>query len=500
MAAAVAICLSACSSTAPSTSTDAAGRHSWTIPNTLRVADLTEPQSLNPLLQSSQPETDLNRLSFDVLISADERGEPTPMLAADVPTTTNGGISADGLTITYRLRKNVKWHDGKPFTSDDVVFTWHAIMNPANNVASRNGYREIVRAETPDPYTVRFHLREKYAPFVTTVFGESDSVYCILPAHLLKGLPDINRIPFNSAPIGTGPFKVVNWQRGDRIEYVRNDDYFLGKPGVEKITVKFVPDTNTQYVQLRTHEIDWILEATNRSVPQLRELTDARLVQSHSNGFLSIGFNTTHPIVSDVRVRRGIAAAIDRVKINHDILHDSFPLAVADLPSFLWAFDPNLKPQKYDLDDARRLLSSAGITPQHRARLAYATLAGNATDAGIVVQVQEVLRPLGIEASSTGASSTWSPHRGSRGPIPMTHRSIRAINCRPKAMRSRAIVRLKWTPRRSSRSRVTIGLSANPRIARSNRSYCAMCPTFSSVLPARTKRSAKTSKTSHRTR
>jgi len=397
MATAVAICFSACSSTAPNTSTDAAGRHSWTIPNTLRIADPTEPQSLNPLLQSSQPETDLNRLSFDVLISADERGEPTPMLAADVPTTTNGGISADGLTITYHLRKNVKWHDGKPFTSEDVLFTWHAIMNPANNVASRNGYREIVRAETPDRYTVRFHLRKQYAPFVTTVFGESDSVYCILPAHLLKGLPEINHIPFNSAPIGTGPFKVVNWQRGDRIEYVRNDDYFLGKPGVEKITVTFVPDTNTQYVQLRTHEIDWILQASNRSVPQLRELTDAHLVQPHSNGFLSIGFNTTHPIVSDVRVRRGIAAAIDRTKINHDILHDSFPLAVADLPSFLWAFDPNLKPQKYDIDQAKRLLSSAGITPQHRVRLAYSTLAGSATDAGIVVEVQGALRPLGVD-------------------------------------------------------------------------------------------------------
>ncbi len=398
MALAVAVCFSACSSTTPNTSTDATtGRHSWTIPNTLRIADASEPASLNPLLQASQFETDLNRLSFDVLISADERGEPTPMLAADVPTTANGGISADGRTIVYHLRKNVKWHDGKPFTSEDVAFTFHAIMNSANNVVSRNGYREVDRIETPDAFTVRFHLRKKYAPFVTTVFGESDAVYCILPAHLLKGLPDINHVPFNSAPIGTGPFKVVNWQRGDHIEYVRNDDYFLGKPGIEKVTVKFVPDTNTEYVQLRTHEVDWILEATNRSVPQLRGLTEARLVQPHSNGYLSIGFNTTHPIVSDVRVRRGISAAVDRVKINHDILHDSFPLAVADLPSFMWAFDPKLTAPKYDLDQAKSLLASAGITPDHRVRLAFSTLAGNATDAGLVVQVQAALKPLGID-------------------------------------------------------------------------------------------------------
>lgn len=401
----LAIGVSACSSSTTNESTNATtGRHSWTIPGTLRIADASEPVTLNPLLQSSQLETDINRLSFDVLVSADERGEPVPMLAAQVPTTANGGISADGLTIVYHLRKNVKWHDGKPFTSEDVAFTYRAVVNPANNVISRTGYQEIDRVETPDPHTVRFHLKRKFAPFVSTVFAESDAVYCLLPAHLLKGMHDINRAAFNSQPIGTGPFKVVNWQRGDHIEYARNDDYFLGKPGIEKVIVKFVPDTNTEYVQLRTHEIDWILDATNRSVPQLRQLPDARLAQTHANGYLSIGFNTSHPIVSDVRVRRGIAAAINRVRINHDILHDTFPLAVADLPRFLWAFDPRLSGPKYDPAAAAKLLTSAGITPQHRVHLAYATLAGNATDAGIVVQVQEALRPLGIDVDVHAAA------------------------------------------------------------------------------------------------
>ena len=401
----VAIGLFGCSQSAtPGTTNAASGRHSWTIPSELRIADASEPASLNPILQTSQLETDINRLSFDVLVSADVKGEPIPMLAETVPTTANGGISADGLTIVYHLRKNVKWHDGKPFTSEDVAFTYHAVMNLANNVISRTGYSTIARVETPDAYTVRFHLKQRFAPFVSTVFAESDAVYCILPAHLLKGFHDLNKVAFNSLPIGTGPFKVVNWQRGDHIEYARNDDYFLGKPTIEKIIVKFVPDTNTEYVELRAHEIDWILEATNNSVPQLRQLPDARVVQPQSNGYLSIGFNLSHPIVSDVRVRRGISAAIDRVKINHDILHDNFPLAVADLPRFLWAFDPSLKAPAHDPALAATLLASAGITPQHRARLAFATLAGNATDRALVVQVQEALRPLGIDIDVRSAA------------------------------------------------------------------------------------------------
>ncbi len=121
------------------------------------------------------------------------------------------------------------WQDGVPFTSRDVKFTYDAIMNPANDVISRHGYDIVRSVDTPDPLTVRFHLRKRFAPFVSVVFGESDSPYGVLPAHVLAKYSSLNDVPFNSAPIGTGPFKFVRWVRGDRIEFVSNEQYYLGR-------------------------------------------------------------------------------------------------------------------------------------------------------------------------------------------------------------------------------------------------------------------------------
>ena len=191
---------------------------------TLRIATQRSPNTLNPLLAANTTEALLNRLSFDTLLSVDSSGKHLlPILASAVPTTKNGGISADGLTITYRLRPGVRWQDGVAFTSRDVKFSWQAIMNDANNVSSRNGYERVRSVDTPDPLTVVFHLKAKFAPFVDTVFAESDSPYCIVPAHLLAGYPNINQIPFNNLPIGTGPFRVVKWLHGGTSTFVAND-------------------------------------------------------------------------------------------------------------------------------------------------------------------------------------------------------------------------------------------------------------------------------------
>jgi peptide/nickel transport system substrate-binding protein len=242
------------------TSAQDAGRHSWTIPDTLRIATGIVPRTLNPLLSTQTIEIAIDRLFSDVLVTVDAAGNFVPDLAADVPTTSNGGISADGLTIRYRLRDHVRWHDGRPFTSADVKFTYEAIMNPANDIVSRHGYDVVGSVEAPDPHTVIFHLKHRFAPFVATVFGESDGPFCILPAHLLAHRKTINEGPYNSLPIGTGPFKVVRWLRGNQIELVRNDDYFAGKPKLKSIVVKFIPDENSAVVQLRTHEVDWAFQ------------------------------------------------------------------------------------------------------------------------------------------------------------------------------------------------------------------------------------------------
>ncbi|MBC5803272.1 MAG: hypothetical protein GIX03_09845, partial [Candidatus Eremiobacteraeota bacterium] len=233
--------------------------HSWTHPNEMRIAMVASPNTLNPLLSTQEQEQAAEVLAFDPLIAADPQGHDVPVLAARVPTLENGDISRDGLAITYHLRHGVVWQDGAPFSSHDVAFSWRAVMNPNSTIVTRHGYDDVARVDTPDRYTAVFRLKRPFAPAVHTFFAASDAPYDILPAHLLERYKSLNGLAFNSSPIGTGPFRVVRWLRGDHIEYVANDRYFLGKPKLRRIVWHFVPDENTIVEQMRAHEIDWFV-------------------------------------------------------------------------------------------------------------------------------------------------------------------------------------------------------------------------------------------------
>ncbi len=293
---AIAVLLSSCTrvGTTEGASTADGGRHPWTIAGTLRVALPDAPNTLQPLLSSNTSEVFLNRLTSDPLVTTDPDGKTQiPVLAAEVPTLANGGISRDGLTITYHLRRNVKWHDGAPFTSDDVRFSYQAVMNSANNVESRVGYDVISHVDTPRPDVVVFHLKRRFAPFVNTVFGDGDSPMEVVPAHLLAKLPNINKTTYNDHPVGTGPFKIKRWVRGDRIELVANDDYFLGKPKLRAITVRFIPDENTEVNALRTHDVDWLFEASPSLYKELKGMPEVHNVLSSMNQYEGHVFTTS---------------------------------------------------------------------------------------------------------------------------------------------------------------------------------------------------------------
>ncbi|MBV8354000.1 MAG: peptide ABC transporter substrate-binding protein, partial [Candidatus Eremiobacteraeota bacterium] len=234
-AAAVALVAAVCAIASPVPAQPA--RNPWTIPGTLRVAVTIAPRSLNPILTTTAVEFDLARFCFDGLLATTPAGVPSPNLATEVPSLRNGGISRDGKAIRYRLRHGVRWHDGAPFTSRDVAFTWRAIMNPATNLQNRLGYDQVAGVETPDAYTVVFHMKRPFSPALDSLMGYA----VVIPAHLLEKYPDLNHVDFNGAPVGTGPFKFVRWVRGDRIEYEAYDRYHLGKPRLQRVVVKLIP-------------------------------------------------------------------------------------------------------------------------------------------------------------------------------------------------------------------------------------------------------------------
>jgi len=289
-----------------------AGRHSWTKPDVLRVAVQSDLKNLNPLLNSNTTDVFVDRLMFEPLLSADPKGNPVPMLASVVPTLENRGISRDGLTIAYHLRRGLRWTDGVPLTSRDVKWSWQAIMNPNNNVVSRHGYDIISSIDTPDPYSVVVHLKQKFAPFVDTFFAESDQPYMIAPAHVLAQYPNMNQISFNNKPdVSDGPFKFVEWARGDHITLQRNDAFFMGRPGLQRIDVKIVPDEETSVNLLRTHAIDYLFQASIETYQSLRDASDVRIVWVNVNGYYYLQMNCSSPQLRDPRVRLAVAYAID---------------------------------------------------------------------------------------------------------------------------------------------------------------------------------------------
>jgi peptide/nickel transport system substrate-binding protein len=195
-------------------------RPSAETPNGTIAFNLSEdPHSLDPILAQNDDEHQVARLMFDVLLDVDDRGVLVPSLAVAVPTTANGGVSADGRIITYRLRRGVRWQDGAPFTSRDVRFTWRAIVDPRNDVPSTHGYDLITAIDTPDPQTAVVHLRHAWAPAVATFFTYGTTPMEILPAHLLEGAGSLRASDFNTHPIGTGPFKLTSWTRGDGLTF-----------------------------------------------------------------------------------------------------------------------------------------------------------------------------------------------------------------------------------------------------------------------------------------
>jgi len=385
--------------------------HPWTQPDMLRVAVSISPNTLDPILSTQQVELQLEALMFDPLVATDPQGRDVPVLAARVPTVENHDISADGRTIVYHLRHGVRWQDGVPFTSHDVVFTWHAIANPATAVASRHGYDRIARIDAPDPYTAIFHLTTRFAPAIHTFFAHSDTVYTPLPAHLLERYHDLNRVPFNAMPIGTGPYHLTKWIRGDRLEYVANDRYFLGKPKIPKIVVHIVPDENTIVNEMRTHEIDWFMLATPHVYPQLRAIAGVTVRLVPFNGADSIEFNTQREPFSDARLRRAVGLAVDKPRLVRDVTYGTALAATEDLPSFLWAFDPTAGTSARDLPAAKRLLDEAGWRVEgdgirskagKRLTLSLAFRTDSSTDRNRGVVIATMLKDAGIEVELKG--------------------------------------------------------------------------------------------------
>jgi peptide/nickel transport system substrate-binding protein len=374
--------------------------------DTLRIAITQEPGTLNPVVGSLAVETDMGALIFSGLTRYDEHGTQIPDLAERVPTRANGGISADGRTITYHLVHNAHWHDGAPVTSADVKFTFDALLNPKNNVVQRDPYQEMARVETPDPYTVRIVLKHPWAPAIDGFSNGIDG--SIVPAHLLAKLDDINHADFNAAPIGSGPYKLVAWHRGSDMVFDADPAYFRGAPKIAHLIVRFFDNDNTMMIALRTHAVD-VADTLNISTyVNLGNIAGMVPAINAKSYWEHLTFNTAHAPLDDRRVRLALCYGFDVHEIYAKVSHGLGALGPTAMnPVTPWynrklgyyPFDPKRAAQL--LDAAGWKLGPGGIRMRGGKPLAITIIStsGNITREQTMVLLQQRWHDIGVDVT-----------------------------------------------------------------------------------------------------
>jgi peptide/nickel transport system substrate-binding protein len=241
-----------------------------------------------------------------------------------------------------------------------VVWTYHAVMNPANNVTSRAGFDQITKVDEPDKQTVVFHLSKPYSPFVTTFFSSAGGNPSVLPKHLLAQYPNVNNVPFNALPVGAGPFKYKEWARGQKIVMVPNPYYFRGQPKLKEVDFMIVPNRDTILTQLQAHELDMWANVPGTYYERVDNIAGYNISKAPGYQWGHLDFNLSHPVAADPVVRHAIELATDRAGINEKFQHGIQTLQ--EIPAAAGApyYDSSHPFVAFDLDKANKLLDDAG--------------------------------------------------------------------------------------------------------------------------------------------
>lgn len=302
------------------------------------------------------------------LATINEKGEYVPMLAQDLPTLENGGLSDDYLTVTWKLKPNLKWSDGEAITSDDIKFTEEVLSSPESGaLVGTSGFDLITSVETPDELTAVLTYANPYPGYL------DQFAYGLFPRHATGEPADMANWEWNRKPVGAGPFILSDWASGESVTFTRNPNYFeAGKPYLDSLVFIIVPEPAAQTAMMLNGEAQfhlWPGEFPNEYDTLLKGKAVQKLVPGIWNMAIDFnlsapfdgdpGANTPHPILGDIRVRQAIASAIDYETLQKDVLQGS----VSDSTNpFAYGWYKCDLPRKfgYDVEKANQLLEEAG--------------------------------------------------------------------------------------------------------------------------------------------
>lgn len=347
---------------------------------TVKLLYWQAPTIVNPHLSQGTKDFHASRVVLEPLLTVTTGGVFSPVLAAEVPSRQNGGVAADGRSVTYKLKRDVKWADGRPFSSDDVVFTFNFVRNKETGATTYGTYVNVEKVEPIDPYTVKITFTDPtpawYLPFV----GEQGQ---ILPRHALDAYVGTNsrNAPFNLQSFGTGPYKVETFRPGDLVVYSINEYYRdPNKPAFSQVQIKGGGDaTSAARAVLETGEYDyaWNMQVEWPVLEHMLQAGKGAIITEGGGGVEQIYVNQTdpskevdgqrsslkapHPFLTDLRVRQALGLAVDRVTIAKQLYGEEGDATsnVLTTPSKL-----NSKNTKMvlDYDRANRMLDEAGYT------------------------------------------------------------------------------------------------------------------------------------------
>lgn len=369
----------------------------------LVIGSIQEPDSLNPWLTGLTVGLEVEAMIYDSLTRVDPDGVHVPALAAEVPSIENGGISEDLLTYTYKLRDDVTWHDGTPFTADDVVFTYTAIANPEVNARSRTGFELIDSVEAVDAHTVRFTLKQPSA-----VFLETWGYRGILPKHIFEN-EDMNTSEYNRAPtVGTGPYKFVEWVSGDRIVVERNENYYRDGGYINRIVYRIVPSSDALLTMLETGEIDMRFSIIAEQVPYVRDLGSYTVFATPAHAYFHFTINNADPILGDKRVRQALTHGLNKQVIADTVLQGLVQPHGSPVAQPSWVYVDHNDRFPFDPEAANALLEEAGWTlgadgvrtkDGQRLTLELLNIAGDSERLQIVQLAQAMWKEIGVEVN-----------------------------------------------------------------------------------------------------
>ncbi len=342
-----------------------------TFSGTATITFVQEPDNLNPMYTTMFFSGITRDFWLKGLWSFDDNNQPVPDIAAEIPSAENGGVSADGKTLTIKLRDDVTWSDGVPVTADDFVFTYEMITSDKNVVQTRYPYKDYVESvEAPDAHTVVVHFKEPFAAWLTNIFSGTPSAgQGVLPKHVLQPVFDkdgtLDNAEWNRKPtVGVGPFVFKEWESGSHITFTANPNW-IHPPKLEQIFIRIVPDDAAQEAAILAGDTDIGVFLSSDQIQKLEAggTVDVVAVASgYDEGwFLNVNPETAHPAMLDVNVRKAIALASDRFTIVKDLLvEDVNPVNVTFWDATAPFADPSLKPYPFDPEQAKALLDQAG--------------------------------------------------------------------------------------------------------------------------------------------